>query len=109
MILIHSKQKTADEIESFINAWRGTTPIVIVPTAYPQMTEARALALKKVKMLIYGNHAIRASVTAMQQVFAQIIADGGIHQVDKDIVPVAEIFRLQRMDEVKANEKRFLR
>jgi phosphoenolpyruvate phosphomutase len=109
MILIHSKQKTPDEIESFVNAWNGSIPIVIVPTAYPQMTEARALALRKVKMLIYGNHAIRASVTAMQKVFAQIIADGGIHQVDKEIVPVAEIFRLQRMDEVKANEKRFLR
>jgi phosphoenolpyruvate phosphomutase len=109
MILIHSKQKTPDEIESFINAWNGSVPIVIVPTAYPQMTEARALALQKVKMLIYGNHAIRASVTAMQKVFAQIIADGGIHQVDKEIVPVAEIFRLQKMDEVKANEKRFLR
>jgi len=109
MILIHSKQKTPDEIESFVNAWNGSVPIVIVPTAYPQMTEARALALQKVKMLIYGNHAIRASVTAMQKVFAQIIADGGIHQVDKDIVPVAEIFRLQKMDEVKANEKRFLR
>jgi phosphoenolpyruvate phosphomutase len=109
MILIHSKQKTPDEIESFINAWNGSVPIVIVPTAYPQMTEARALALQKVKMLIYGNHAIRASVTAMQKVFAQIIADGGIHQVDKEIVSVAEIFRLQKMDEVKANEKRFLR
>ena len=109
MILIHSKQKTPEEIESFINAWNGSVPIVIVPTAYPQMTEARALALQKVKMLIYGNHAIRASVTAMQKVFAQIIADGGIHQVDKDIVPVSEIFRLQKMDEVKANEKRFLR
>ena len=109
MILIHSKQKTPDEIESFINAWHGSVPIVIVPTAYPQMTEARALALQKVKMLIYGNHAIRASVTAMQKVFAQIIADGGIHRVDKEIVPVAEIFRLQKMDEVKANEKRFLR
>ena len=109
MILIHSKQKTPDEIESFINAWNGSIPIVIVPTAYPQMTEARALALQKVKMMIYGNHAIRASVTAMQKVFAQIIADGGIHQVDKEIVPVSEIFRLQKMDEVKANEKRFLR
>ena len=109
MILIHSKQKTPDEIESFINAWNGSIPIVIVPTSYPQMTEARALALQKVKMLIYGNHAIRASVTAMQKVFAQIIADGGIHQVDQDIVPVAEIFRLQKMDDVKENEKRFLR
>ncbi len=98
-----------DEIESFINAWNGAIPIVIVPTAYPQMTEARAIALQKVKMLIYGNHAIRAAVTAMQKVFAQIIADGGIHNVNPDIVPVAEIFRLQKMDQVKANEKRFLR
>ena len=39
----------------------------------------------------------------------QIIADGGIQQVDNDIVPVSEIFRLQKMDEVKENEKRFLR
>jgi phosphoenolpyruvate phosphomutase len=109
MILIHSKQKTADEIESFIKAWSGPVPIVIVPTSYPQMTEQRAIALKKVKMLIYGNHAIRASVTAMQKVFAQIIADGGIQRVDDDIVPVSEIFRLQKMDEVKENEKRFLR
>jgi len=109
MILIHSRQKTPEEIESFINAWNGPVPIVIVPTAYPQMTEARAASLEKVKMLIYGNHAIRAAVTAMQQVFARIIADGGIHNVDQDIVSVAEIFRLQKMDEVKENEKRFLR
>ena len=109
MILIHSKQKTTDEIDSFVRAWNGPVPLVIVPTAYPQMTEQRALALGKVKMLIYGNHAIRAAVTAMQQVFARIIADGGIHRVDADIVPVGEIFRLQKMDEVRANEKRFLR
>ncbi len=109
MILIHSKQKTPDEIESFINAWSGDVPVVIVPTTYPQMTEARAKALGKVGILIYGNHAIRASVTAMQQVFSTIIADGGILNADEDIVPVSEVFRLQRMDDVKANEKLFLR
>ncbi|WP_334129786.1 isocitrate lyase/phosphoenolpyruvate mutase family protein [Sneathiella sp.] len=109
MILIHSKQKTPDEIESFINAWDGKARIVIVPTAYPQMTEARARALNKVGVLIYGNHAIRAAVTGMQKIFAQIIQDGGIQNADADIVPVSEIFRLQKMDEVKENEKRFLR
>jgi phosphoenolpyruvate phosphomutase len=109
MILIHSKQETPDEIESFINAWNGPVPIVIVPTAYPQMTEARAIDLKKVRMLIYGNHAIRAAVTAMQNVFARIISDGGIQNVDADIAPVSEIFRLQKMADVKANEARFLR
>ena len=76
MILIHSKERTPAEIESFVSAWSGSAPIVIVPTAYPQMTEERAKALGKIKMVIYGNHAIRASVTAMQRAFAQIIADG---------------------------------
>jgi phosphoenolpyruvate phosphomutase len=109
MILIHSKQKTPDEVESFIRAWDGPVPVVIVPTAYPEMNAQRIKALGKIKMVIYGNHAIRASVTAMQTVFARIRADGGIESVDKSIVLVDEIFRLQRMDQIKATEDRFLR
>jgi phosphoenolpyruvate phosphomutase len=109
LILVHSKQKTPDEVESFVRAWKGNAPIALVPTAYPEMNAARITALGKIKMVIYGNHAIRASVTAMQKVFARIRADGGIHNANNDIVSVEEIFRLQRMDEVKANEKKFLR
>jgi phosphoenolpyruvate phosphomutase len=44
----------------------------------------------------------------MQDVFARILKDRGIHNVNKDIVPVEEIFRLQNMDQVKADEKQFL-
>ena len=53
--------------------------------------------------------AVRAAVTAMREIFAAIRRDGGIHNVDKQIVSVEEIFRLQDMDRVKADEKRFLR
>ena len=109
MILIHSKRQTPDEIESFVNAWRSDVPLAIVPTTYPQMTEQRAIELSKVKLMIYGNHAIRACVTAMQKVFARIITDGGIQNANDELVPVSEIFRLQKMDDVKANEERFLR
>ncbi|EDP66793.1 phosphoenolpyruvate phosphomutase [alpha proteobacterium BAL199] len=109
MILIHSKQKSPDEVESFVRAWTGKAPIVVVPTAYPDFTVARMKALGKIAVTIWGNHAIRAAVTAMQQVFAQILADGGIQGADRDIVSVEEIFRLQGMDRVKADEKRFLR
>lgn len=109
MILIHSKQKTPDEVERFVRAWRGNAPIVIVPTAYPEMNEARISALGKVKMVIYGNHAIRASVAAMKDIFARIRHDGGIHMVNKDIASVEEIFRLQGMDRVNIAEKQFLR
>lgn len=109
MILIHSRQKTPDEVESFVRAWQGKAPIAIVPTAYPDLNEPRIKALGKIRMVIYGNHAIRAAVTAMQDVFARIRRDGGIQNVHRDLVSVEEIFRLQRMDRIKADEKRFLR
>ena len=96
-------------MESFVRHWNGAAPIVIVPTAYPEMTEARAKSLKKIRMLIYGNHGIRAAVTAMKKVFAQIIAEGGIKEGDAEIVSVEEIFRLQNMGDVKEKEDKFLR
>ena len=109
MILVHSKSRTPDEIESFVKAWDGRAPIVIVPTAYPEMNAERIGKLGKIAMVIYGNHAIRAAVTAMQDVFAAIRRDGGIHNIDKRIVTVEEIFRLQRMDEIKRLEQLYLR
>ncbi|MGH7058127.1 MAG: hypothetical protein ACREFZ_09650, partial [Acetobacteraceae bacterium] len=90
-------------------AYAGRVPLVIVPTSYPAMTAARIMALQKIRMVIYGNHAIRAAVAAMQDVFATILRDGGIHDLADKVVSVEEVFRLQRMREVKANEARFLR
>ena len=109
MVLVHSKQKTPDEIEAFVKAWTGKVPIALVPTAYPQMTVARVKELRKIGLLIWGNHAIRASVGAMRATFAQISKDGGIHGVESKIATVDQIFDLQGMKAVKDNEKRFLR
>jgi len=109
LILVHSKQKTPDEIEAFIKAWDGKVPIALVPTAYPQMTVARVRELRKVGLLIWGNHAIRAAVGAMRATFAQIRRDGGIHGVEAGIATVDQVFDLQGMGTVKENEKRFLR
>ena len=105
-ILIHSKQKTPDEVLAFINAWRGKVPLVLVPTAYPQLTEADIAALQKVGIVIYGNHAIRAAVGAMRDVFARIRREGGIAEVDKRLPSVKDIIALQgdaHMREVEAN------
>lgn len=108
-VLIHSKSKTPEEITAFARAWTRPTPLVIVPTAYPDLTEADIVALKNIRMVIYGNHGIRAAVTAMSEVFARIRADGGIHNVDRDIVPVSRIFELQRVAAMKEKEKRYLK
>lgn len=109
VILVHSKQTTPDEVESFVHRWSGSAPIAIVPTAYPDMTVERALALGKIGLFIYGNHAVRAAVSAMQKVFAKIVASGGPLEVEAEIAPVSEIFRLQGMAVVKDDERRFLR
>jgi len=109
MILVHSKRKTPDEIIGFTRRWSKETRLVIVPTAYPDLTEAKIRELGKIGMVIYGNHAIRAAVTAMRQVFAEIRADRGIHNIDKRIVSVEEIFELQRVADMKQAEKEYLR
>ncbi|RVE82131.1 isocitrate lyase/phosphoenolpyruvate mutase family protein [Sinorhizobium meliloti] len=109
MILIHSKKKDPSEIESFARAWDGNVPLTIVPNAYPELDASRIEALGNIRMVIYGNYGVRAATAAMQSAFRRIIADGGVHNVHKDIAPVEEIFRLQRTDETKVNERAFLR
>lgn len=108
-ILIHSKQKTPDEILAFVDRWSGKRPLVLVPTAYPQLTEADIKALRKVGIVIYGNHAIRAAVGAMRSVFAQIRKDGGIGQVDGRLPAVKEIIALQGDEDMRTLEARFLK
>jgi phosphonopyruvate hydrolase len=109
LVLIHSKQKTPDEIVAFTARWPGPVPLVIIPTAYPDLTEEKIRALGKIAIVIYANHAVRAAVTAMREVFAAIRRDGGIHRVNGRIVSVEDIFALQRVGEMKAAEKKYLR
>jgi phosphonopyruvate hydrolase len=109
MILVHSKRKTPIEIVEFAQCWQGDTRLVVVPTAYPDLTEAKIRELGKISMVIYGNHAIRAAVTAMRQIFADIRKDGGIHNIDKRIVAVEEMFELQRVADMKRLEEKYLR
>jgi len=108
-ILIHSKQKTPDEILAFVKAWPGKVPLVLVPTAYPQLTEADIAALAKVGIVIYGNHAIRAAVGAMRKVFAQIRQDGGISNVDALLPTVKDIIDLQGDAHMREVEVRYLK
>ena len=72
-------------------------------------TVAKVRELKKIGLLIWGNHAIRASVGAMRKTFAQIRKEGGIHGVESAIASVDDVFDLQGMRKVKDDEKRFLR
>ncbi|CAH2604507.1 Phosphonopyruvate hydrolase [Rhodovastum atsumiense] len=108
-VLFHSKQKTPDEILEVCRAWSGRVPLVLVPTAYPQLSFAEVAALGKVGLIICGNHAIRAAVAAMRDTFARILAEGGLAGVEDRIASVNEIFALQGDQEMRTLEARFLR
>ena len=109
MVLVHSKQKTPIEIERFAADWDGSAPLVIVPTAYPQLTEARIKEIGRIGMVIYGNHGIRATIKAMRDVFAQIAREGHAMGVDASIATVEDVFAIQEMDRINAQERRFVR
>jgi len=108
-VLIHSKEKTPGEILQFCDAWAGSVPLVLVPTAYPQLSFAEIAAVRKVGLIICANHAIRAAVAAMRAIFARILAEGGIAGVESSIATVAEIFDLQGDGRLRELESRFLR
>ena len=108
-VLIHSKQRTPDEILEFVARWPRRVPLVLVPTAYPQLTEADIASLGKVGLVIYGNHAIRAAIGAMRSAFAQIRRDGGIHNVDATLPTVKAVIELQDDDRMRALEAAYLK
>jgi phosphonopyruvate hydrolase len=108
-VLIHSKQKTPDEILAFCRAWPGKVPLVLVPTSYPQLSFADVAALGKVGLIICGNHAIRAAVGAMRDTFRRILAEGGIAGVEPGIASVADVFALQGDAGMRQIEKAYLR
>ena len=106
-LLIHSKKSTAEDIFNFMEVWKDTCPVVIVPTMYYD-TPTEEFQKCGVSMVIWANHLLRSSVKAMQHTASQIYKDTAISSVENDIVPVKEVFRLQNADELKAAEKLYL-
>lgn len=106
-ILIHSKEKSPDQVISFMKEWQDTSPVILVPTTYYK-TSTQHLIDSGAKVIIWANHLLRSSVMAMQITASKIYEHENIHVVDENIVSVEEIFRLQNVDELKKAEQRYL-
>ena len=106
-ILIHSKKSSPDEILAFMAEWRGNLPVVIVPTSY-YSTPSQVFSEAGVSVVIWANHLMRASITAMQQAAALIYRERTLAGVENGIASVKEIFRLQNAEELAEAELRYL-
>ena len=95
-ILIHSKDKSLWEIETFLEQWGRTgisTPLVAVPTLFPDYT-AGQLHAKGFAMVILANHPMRASVQAMEETLSMLRDEGKPAAADPHIAKVDHIFEL---------------
>jgi phosphoenolpyruvate phosphomutase len=106
-ILMHSKMSTADQIVAFMHEWQETCPVVIVPTTY-YSTPTDIFEEAGVSLIIWANHLLRSSIKAMQQTAAQIYMERSLHTIEKEVVSVKEIFRLQNAAELQEAEQRYL-
>lgn len=105
-ILIHSKDRTLHEIEGFLDSWKGkgTTPLVAVPTLFPDYTDTE-LYDKGFQMVILANHPMRAAVQAMEETLDTLRTERKAAAVDPHIAPVDHVFELVRTKETIALEE----
>ncbi|NIV10316.1 MAG: phosphoenolpyruvate mutase [Aliifodinibius sp.] len=106
-ILMHSKKADANEVLAFMGEWGDTCPVVIVPTTY-YSTPTQEFADAGVSMAVWGNHLMRASITAMQETAARVIKEQSVAGIEGEIASVKDIFRLQNADELAEAEKKYL-
>ena len=106
-ILVHSKLTEADQILEFMSEWKNPCPVIVVPTTYYK-TPTESFSEAGISMVIWANHLVRSSITAMQKTAASLFQTQTIESVNDDIITVQEIFRLQNLDELKKAEKKYL-
>ena len=103
-ILIHSKQKNPDEIFEFTESWKGSIPIVAIPTTYDSV-RISDLHKNKIEMVIYANQTLRSAYTAMENLLKEMILAEKISDVKQKMSEMKEIFELQEMYDIKTKEK----
>lgn len=95
-IMIHSCQKTPDEILEFLRLFREndhSTPIVVVPTTYNGITE-KELAKAGANIVIHANHLLRSAFPAMTRTAQAILRSGRSLEAEADCLSIKEILTL---------------
>ena len=103
-ILIHSKSKTPNEIFEFCDTWKGKIPIIVVPTTYGSV-KIDELVSHKIKMVIYANQSLRIAHKSMSKLLRKLKNAQSLDEISEDISSMEEIFELQKMFDVKLQEK----
>lgn len=106
-ILVHSRMPTADQVLGFAAEWRDLAPLLIVPTKY-YATPVALFRKAGISIVIWANHTLRASISAMREVTRQIFLEQSLIGVEGRIAGLDEVFRIVGNDEIAEAERRYL-
>lgn len=106
-ILIHSKKADGEEIFEFCRRWGNRAPVVIVPTTY-YATPTDLFRAAGISTIIWANHLLRSSITAMRETARRIRADESLNEVEGRVATVKDIFRIVGNAELEEAERRYL-
>jgi len=106
-VMIHSKSKTLDELAETAKKWNRNTPLVIVPTIFPQASAGECYAAG-FKIVIFANHGLRSAIKAMQETLGELRRSERIADVNDRLVPLEEVYRLVGVSDMNTHEKEFL-
>lgn len=95
-IMIHSKNKSGEDIKAFCIEFRKKhpkVPIVVVPTTYDHIKEDE-LSEWGANVVIYANHMLRAAYPAMKKAAETILMNERAEEVRSLCMPIKEILEL---------------
>ncbi len=95
-IMIHSRQKTPDEILEFCRAYNNfekRPPLIVVPSSYNTIYEEQ-LAEAGANVIIYANQLLRAAYPAMMNTAETILKNARSAEVDSQLMSIDKILNL---------------
>lgn len=96
-IMIHSKEKSPDEILKFSEEYKkfeAKVPLITVPSTYSTITEEELLKAG-VNIVIYANHLLRSAYPSMVKAAESILRNKRCHEASNELcMPIKEIITL---------------
>lgn len=95
-VMIHSKDRSGEDVTAFMAAFKAEfpeVPVVLVPTTYNHLTEDE-LAARGASVIIHANHLLRASYLAMRDVASCILEHGRSLEADRLCLPIKDVLTL---------------
>lgn len=105
-IVIHSKQKTPEEVLQFARIWKSRIPLVVIPTTYFS-TPLSIFAEADIEYVIYANQLVRSAIGAMERTLQTLSLEQTRTKTEETIPSLSHVFDLVGVEKVKLLEKKY--